>query len=85
MNSYLLRVYFSPILLKGTVSVISSDPLYKETMHDLQWYLSNHLIRSMEDIFVSRGIKVFISDSSHMFLCSRNAQVTFVEKPTVVN
>ena len=40
-----------------------------------------YLINNVEDIVVSQGLKMFISDDSNMFSCSRNAQVTFVEKP----
>jgi len=41
----------------------------------------------MGNIFVARGLKMFISDNSHICsVISRNGQVTFVEKKqTVLN
>ena len=45
------------ILVKGTESVISSDPPCKDmVMHDLQRYT---LINNVEDIVVFLGLKVF--------------------------
>ena len=35
----------------------------------------------MEDIVIFLGLKVFNSDHSYMVSCSKNAKVTFVEKP----
>ena len=35
----------------------------------------------VEDIVVFIGLKVFNSDNSRMFFLSKNARVTFVEKP----
>ena len=37
----------------------------------------------MEDIVNARGLKVSISDNSNMCSCSRNAEITLVENPTL--
>jgi len=40
------------------------------------------MINNVKDIVVFQDLKVFNDfDNSYMFSCSRNAQVTFVEKP----
>jgi len=39
------------------------------------------MINNEEDIVVYLGIKVFISDTSYLYFCNRNAQVTVEEKP----
>ena len=50
-------------------------------MPNLQRYPWNlYLINDMEDIVVFLGLKLFNSDNINMFSCSRNAQVTFIEK-----
>ena len=41
------------------------------------------IINNVEHIIVFIGFKVFDSDDFYMYFCSRNAQVTFVEKPLV--
>ena len=52
------------------------------TMPDLQRYPTNlYLINNLEDIDIFLGLKMFNSDNFYMFSCSRNAQVTLVEKP----
>ena len=51
-------------------------------MPDSQQYSWNlYLIMYVEDIVVFIGLKVFNSDNSRMFSLSKNARVTFVEKP----
>ena len=60
--------------------------LCKMAMSDSQWYtwtvfLSKHLCGRYNDIFVFLGLKVYFSNSSFIFFCSRNAQLPFVEKP----
>ena len=40
-----------------------------------------YLTDNMEDIVVVLGLKVFDSNKSYRISSSRNAQVTFVEKP----
>ena len=53
-------------------------------MPNLQRYPWNlYLINDMEDIVVFLGLKLFNSDNINMFSCSRNAQVTFIEKLSV--
>ena len=47
--------------------------------HQYPWNL--YLINSLEDVVAFLGIKVSNSENSYMFSCSRNADVTFVEKP----
>ena len=52
------------------------------SMPDSQRYPGNlYMIKNVEDIVVSRSLKVFNSNNANMFSCSRNAQVTFVENP----
>ena len=43
------------------------------------------LIKTVEDIVVFQGIKVFDFDYSYIISCIRNAQVTFVKKPAQLN
>ena len=51
-------------------------------MSDSQRYHCNlYLINNVEDIFPFLGLKMFNNDNSCMFSCSRNPQVTLVEKP----
>ena len=57
---------------KGTESGIKSDPPCQMTMPDLQWYVCNLYLINNEN---------FDSDNSSMFFWSRNAQISFVEKP----
>ena len=53
-------------------------------MSNLQRYPWNlYLINNMEDIIVFLSLKLFNSDDINMFSCSRNAQVTFIEKLSV--
>jgi len=55
-------------------------------MPDSQRYPWNHyIVTSLEDIVVFPGLKVFNSDNSCMFFCSRNAQVTSVNNPNENN
>ena len=60
--------------IKGTVNVISSDPLCQDGN-------TRFTTVPMEDIVVFLGLKVLISDSFCKFSCSGNTQVTFVVKP----
>ena len=39
------------------------------------------MINNVGDIIVLLGLKVLSNDNSKRLACSRNAQVTFVEKP----
>ena len=55
-------------LIKGTVNVISSDSPWKDD--------------NVRFIMIPLGFKVFNFDNSIMLCCSRNAQVTFVDKKT---
>ena len=70
--------------LKGTVSVISSDPPCKAGH---TWFTTLPLkpfsFNNVEDIVVFLGLKVFVSENSYMFACSRNAPVTYAEKPNL--
>jgi len=51
-------------------------------MPDSQRYPYNlYLINNAKDIDVVLGLKVFNSDISCMFSCSKNTQVMFVQKP----
>ena len=47
-------------------------PIYNDTLDTL-----------VEDIVIVRDLKVSISDNSNMCSCSRNAEITFVEIPTL--
>ena len=61
---------------KGTVSKILSDPPWN-TGTDSQQYLWNpYLINNVFDIVIFPNLKLFLSDNSCIFSCSRNAQVS---------
>ena len=60
-------------VIKGTVIVISSD----SQMEICPCPIHNN----MGDIFFFLCLKVFYSNNFYMFSCSRNPQVTLVEKP----
>ena len=53
----------------------------KIAMPDLQRDPRNlYLINNVDDIVIFPGLKMFNSDNFYMFSCSRNAQVTLMEK-----
>ena len=68
---------FFYIMIEGTWSVISSDQRLQCPIHNRSLILINNMERYCRFL----GLKVFNSDNSYMFSCSRNAQATEVEKP----
>ena len=67
--------------IKGTVSIFTCDPLWK----DENFRKTTVSLKPLYDQWCGRYgcfsvFKVFNSDNSYMFSCSRNASVTFVEK-----
>ena len=67
------------IVLKGTVSVFSSDPQCidgKAIFTTVLSYPGQSFGRHCHFL----GFEVFNSDNSFMLSCSRNSQVTFVQK-----
>ena len=72
------------VLSKGTVSVILSDPpctdgIARLTMVPMKLFRIDYV----KDIVVFLGLKVFHSNNSNMFSCSRNAQVPFCRETTI--
>ena len=64
-------------MIEGTWSVISSNQRLQCPIHNCSLILINNMERYCRFL----GLKVFNSDNSYMFSCSRNAQATEVEKP----